>query len=132
MAKEMEIFDSLIQSQKEMLDTWIRVQKDFFSNMADSARRMQEAAICPGCTEEAEGAQKETIDRYNQMVDTMVNSSKIIADQAMKLQDAWQETFKKQIDTSMGMARNFMELGRQRMEQAQQGRWQQQRGEEAA
>ena len=114
MAKEMEIFDSWIQSQKEMMDTFIRMQKDFFGAMADSAKKMQESMLCAGGAQEAEGAQK----GYSQMVDTMMNSSRTFTDQAMRMQDAWLETFRRQMDMATGMGRNFMEFG-SRAQQAQ-------------
>ncbi len=119
MAKEMEIFDSWVQSQKEMMDTWMRMQKDFFGMMADSARKMQEAMLCQFGAQEAEGAQQEAAGRYNQMVDTMMNSSRMFTDQAMRLQDAWMEAFRRQVEVAAGMGRTFMERGWQATQQAQ-------------
>ncbi len=132
MAKEMEIFDSWVQSQKEMMDTWMRMQKDFFGMMADSARKMQEAMLCQFGVPEAEGAQKETLSRYNQMVDTMMNSTRMFTDQAMKVQDAWMEAFRRQVEVAAGVGRTFMERGWQAGPQAQPHEHHAEHGQEAA
>ena len=47
MAKEFEILDSYVQSQKEFMETLMNTQKELWERMAESTRKMQEAMLSP-------------------------------------------------------------------------------------
>jgi hypothetical protein len=124
MAKEFEILDSLIQSQKEFMETWMTTQKELWERMAESTRKMQEAMLSPLCSTpsgnagDMEGAQKEAFNVYNTMVETMVNTSKVYTDEAIRMQEAWRHTIDKQMEIGRRMNTNMFEMGRRTAEEA--------------
>jgi len=139
MAKEFEILDSYVQSQKEFMETLMNTQKELWERMAESTRKMQEAMLSPMCSaqsqghaggQEMEGAQKEAFNVYNTMVETMVNTSKAYTDEVIKMQEAWRHTIDKQMEIGRRMNTNLFEMGRHAAEEA--GHKTEQGGEEAA
>jgi hypothetical protein len=135
MAKEFEILDSYVQSQKEFMETLMNTQKELWERMTESTRKMQEAMLNPIFQpqsqgtggEMGEGAQKEAFNIYNTMVETMVNTSKAYTDEVIKMQEAWRHTIDKQMEIGRRMNANLFEMGRHAAEEAgKQG------GEEAA
>jgi hypothetical protein len=140
MAKEFEILDSLVQSQKEFMETWMNTQKELWERMAESTRKMQDAMLGPLCSTPFQGrtgemgdpqaTQKEAFNIYNTMVDTMVNTSKVYTDQVIKMQEAWRHTIDKQMEIGRRMNTNLFEMGRHVAEEA--GRRQAEGTEEAA
>lgn len=126
MAKEFEMLDSMIQSQKEFMETWMTTQKELWDRMAESTRKVQEAMLSPLCStpsqgqsgQEMEGAQKEAFNIYNTMMETMVNTSKVYTDEAIRMQEAWRHTIDKQMEIGRRMGTNLFEMGRHAAEEA--------------
>ena len=118
----------------------MNTQKELWERMAESTRKMQEAMLNPLCSAPfqgnagemgAEGAQKEAFNVYNTMVETMVNTSKVYADEAIKMQEAWRHTIDKQMEIGRRMGTNMFEMGRHAAEEASR-KAQMAEGEQAA
>jgi hypothetical protein len=138
MAKEFEILDSLVQSQKEFMETWMTTQKELWERMSESSRKMQEAMLSPLCSPQSgnsgdmEGAQKEAFNVYNTMVETMVNTSKVYTDEVIRMQEAWRHTIDKQMEIGRRMNTNIFEMGRRTAEEAVRRAQTSSEGEQAA
>jgi hypothetical protein len=47
---------------------------------------------------------------YRSALTTMMDSSKVLTDEAGKMQDTWKKSVEKQLDMSRDMAKNFSEF----------------------
>jgi hypothetical protein len=116
--REKQAFDVWMQSQKEFMDTWMKAQKEFWENLTESARKLQEGFAHSACGQAQAGAgnfpSKEAMGMYNSMVETMFNSTKVYADEYIKMQEAWNQTISKQMEMWQRMAANMFEVGRQK------------------
>lgn len=118
MEKEKETFDAWMQSQRDFMDTWMKTQKRFWENMTESTKKLQETFVRSACGPAQEGAEgfppREAFNIYNTMVETMFNSTKGYADEAIKLQEAWNHNISRQMEMCMRMASNMFDMGRQK------------------
>lgn len=108
MEKAMEFFDAWIKSQKEFLDNWVKSQRDFMNNWTESTKKLQESFMSLGWTQQGPG--KEMLSVYTSWVNTMVNSSKVFTDEAVKIQENWRTTMERQMEMSREMTKNFLDL----------------------
>ena len=118
MEKEQGTFDVWMQSQKEFMDTWMRTQKQFWENVTESTRKLQEGFVRTACSQAQGGPEtfppKEAMAVYNTMVETMLNSTRVYADEFIKMQEAWNHTVAQQMEMCRRMASNVFEFGRQK------------------
>ena len=112
MEKVLEFFDAWVKSQKEFMENWVKSQKEFMENWTEATKKMQESFTGIGGSQE--GPAKEMQNLYNSWVNTMVNSSKSFSAEAAKIQEAWKNTFEKQLEMSREMIKNFSELFKQK------------------
>lgn len=108
MEKGLEFFDAWVKSQKEFLETWLQSQKEFLANWSESIKKLQESFVNMGSSQEGPG--KEMADLFNSWFTTMVNSSKVFSDEAVKIQETWKNTFEKQMEMSREMVKNLSRL----------------------
>jgi hypothetical protein len=109
MEKAFEFFDGWVKSQKDFLENWVKSQKEFMENWTEATKKLQEAFLGQrGFQEGAAG--KETIELYRAWVDTMVNSSKVFTDEAIKIQETWKNTVEKQMEMSKEMVKKYSGL----------------------
>jgi hypothetical protein len=113
MEKGLEFFDAWVKSQKEFLDTWLQSQKEFLADWSESIRKLQESCVNMGSSQEGPG--KETAALFNSWFTTIVNSSKVFSDEAVKIQETWKNTIEKQMEITGEMVKNlsgcFMQTG---------------------
>ncbi|MGA2193553.1 MAG: hypothetical protein ABSG42_09300 [Nitrospirota bacterium] len=129
MARETEIFDAWIQSQREFMESVMKGQQELLNNITDSARKMQDAFLRPLCSQpgsESDPSQRQAFNAYNTVVETMVNSSKLFTDEVMRMQEAWRHTLDRQVDIGKRMTSSMFEMGRRSAEEAAE------KGKEAA
>jgi hypothetical protein len=107
MEKVVEIVDAWVKSQKEFMENWVKSQKEFMGKWTDATKKMQESFASMGGAQE--GPAKEMLTFYNSWLTTMVNSSKVFADEAGKIQETWKTTIEKQMDMSREMVKNMSE-----------------------
>lgn len=104
MEKIMELLDTMLKSQKEILDSWVHSQKQFMENWTEATKVMQGSLLSMEGPQE--NAAKEMLNLYKSALTTMVDSSKVLADEAGKLQVTWKNTVEKQMEMSRDMVKN--------------------------
>ncbi len=109
MEKAFEFFDGWLKSQKDFLENWVKTQKEFMENWTEATKKLQEAFFSQVGSHDGPTG-KEMYELYNSWVTTMVNSSKVFTDEAIKIQDTWKNTVEKQMEMSKEMVKNFSEL----------------------
>lgn len=108
MEKALEFFDAWVKSQKDFLENWVKTQKEFMENWTEATKKLQEGFLSLGGPQEGPG--KEMLNLYNSWINTMLNSSKVFTDEAVKIQENWKNTVEKQMEMSREMVKNFLEL----------------------
>lgn len=107
MEKLLELVDAWMKSQKEFMDNWAKSQKEFMDSWTEASRKLQESFGKVGLPQE--GPAKEMMNIYNSWASTMMNSSKVFAEEAAKIQDSWKVSIEKQMDMSREMLKSLSE-----------------------
>jgi hypothetical protein len=108
MDKMIEFVDTMMKSQKEFMENWVNSQKQFMESWTDAAKIMQGSLLNMG--EPQEGTSKEMINLYRSAITTMMDSSKVLTDEAGKMQETWKKSVEKQLDMSRDMVKNFSQF----------------------
>jgi hypothetical protein len=108
MDKMIEFVDTMMKSQKEFMENWVNSQRQFMQSWTDAAKIMQGSLLSMG--EPQEGTSKEMVNLYRSALATMMDSSKVLTDEAEKMQDTWKKSVEKQLDMSRDMVKNFSEF----------------------
>ncbi len=103
-----QLFDSWMNTQKDVMETWVRSQKEFVDTWVDATKKLQESFLNTGGAQE--GTINENLNVYRSWLTTMSNSSKVFTDQAGRIQDTWKNAVEKQMDVSREMVNHFAEL----------------------
>jgi hypothetical protein len=77
-------------------------------NWLEATKKMQESFLSMGGTQE--GTTKEMLNLYKSTLTTMVDSSKVLTDEAERIQETLKNAIAKQLDMSRDMVKNFSEL----------------------
>ena len=102
----MELVDAWMKSQTEFMEKWLKSQKEFMGNWTEATRKLQESFMSMSSSQD--GPAKEMFGLYNTWFNTMVNSSKVFADEAGKAQETWKNTIEKQMEMSREMTKGFL------------------------
>lgn len=105
MEKVIDMVDTMMKAQKEFLDSWVNSQKQFMENWTEATKVMQGSLLSLEVPQE--NAAKEMLNLYKSALTTIVDSTKVLADEAGKLQTTWKNTVEKQMDMSRDMVKNF-------------------------
>jgi hypothetical protein len=108
MEKIMEFMDALMNSQKEFMESWVNSQKQYMDSLRGAAKTMQESLLSFGGSQE--GSTKDLLNLYKSALTTMVDSSKVLTDEAEKIQETWKIAIAKQLDMNRDMVKNFSDL----------------------
>jgi len=109
MEKAAEILETWFKSQREFMENWTKSQKEFMENWTESSKKLQESFLNLDALKEGMPG-KEMFTMYNSWFNTMVNSSKIFTDEAIKIQDTWKTSVEKQMEMSQEMFKKFPEF----------------------
>ena len=101
MDKAMEIVDSWIKNQKDFMDNCVKSQKEATEKWAEATKKMQASLMSLGGSQE--GPVKEVMGLYNSWLTTMVNSAKTFTDESGKIQATWKSTVEKQMEMTREM-----------------------------
>lgn len=112
MEKAFEFFNGWLKSQRDFLENWVKTQKEFMENWTEATKSLQEALFSQAGSHNGPTG-KEMTELYNSWVTTMVGSSKVFTDEAIKIQETWKKTVEKQMEMSKEMFKSFSELLRQ-------------------
>ncbi len=94
--KNVEYFEMLMKQLKEFMDIWITSQKEFMESWLEASRKLQESFLSAGGGQLGK-PEKDMLGMYNTWFNTIVNSSKVFTDQAMKMQEAWRAAAEEQM-----------------------------------
>ena len=108
MDRVLEFIDLWMKAQKEFMENWVKSQKEFMENWLAATQKMQESFLAIGGPRE--GETKETSDLYKTWLTTMVNSSKVMSEEAARVQETWKNAVEKQMDLNRELAKNFSDL----------------------
>ncbi|MDH4100314.1 MAG: hypothetical protein OEV28_07030 [Nitrospirota bacterium] len=104
MEKGTEMFEEWIKLQKDFMENWVKGQKDFMEQWTEATTKFQKSFADMGKAQE--GPAKDMFDQYNAWLNTMISSSKVLTDEAVKIQGAWVSSVEKQME----MYKNFSKL----------------------
>jgi hypothetical protein len=108
MEKMLEYVDAWTQSQKDFMENWVNSQKEFTENWTVSTKIIHDALI--SMARPPENTTREILDLYQSALMAMVDSSKVLADKAGKIQDTWEKNVARQMDISRELVKNYSEL----------------------
>jgi hypothetical protein len=106
MEKAYEFFEGWVKSQRDFLDNWVKTQKEFMENWTEATKKFQEAFFSRVGSHNGPGGE-EIIELYDAWINTMVNSSKVFTDEAIRIQETWKNTVEKQMEMSKEIVKNF-------------------------
>lgn len=113
MDKTVEFMDAWLKSQKDFLDNWVKTQREFLENWAEATRKLQDTFLSLGGPQIEGTPGKEMLTLYNSWMNSMNNSTKLLTDEMVKMQENWKNTVEKQMEFSREMLNNFGEFFRQ-------------------
>ena len=111
MEKQLEYFDVLANTQKQILGNLVSVQKDLRTQWLDSMSKVHSTVTSiPGIPETPQG--KEALNQFNTWFTTMISNTKTFSDEALKLQENLNTAFEKQLDLNREVVKSFSELAK--------------------
>lgn len=111
MEKQLEYFDVLANTQKQVLSNLIAAQKDLRTQWLDGMSKVHSTVTSiPGIPETPQS--KEALTQFNTWFSTMISSTKTFSDEALKLQENLNTAFEKQLDLSREVVKSFSELAK--------------------
>jgi hypothetical protein len=105
MEKILEFVDTWMKSQKDFMEGWVKSQKEFMDNWTVATKIIHDSLLNMG--KSPEGTAKEVVDLYQSALMSMVDSSKVLTDEAGKVQETWKNTVAKQMDMSREMVKTY-------------------------
>ncbi|MES2180961.1 MAG: hypothetical protein V4493_02550 [Pseudomonadota bacterium] len=109
MEKQLEYFDVLANTQKQVLGNILTAQKDLREQWLEAVGKAHTALTSiPGLPETAQT--KEALNQYNTWFNTAVSNSKQATDEALKIQNNWLSAYDKQVAISRDVLKNFVDL----------------------
>ena len=114
MENQLEYFDVLANTQKQVLGNLVTAQKDLRAQWLDSMSKVHSTVTSipgiPGLSDTPQS--KEALNQFNTWFNTMVTSTKTFSDEALKMQENLNTAFEKQIDLSREVVKSFSELAK--------------------
>lgn len=111
MEKQLEYFDVLANTQKQILGNLVSVQKDLRTQWLDSMSKVHSTVTSiPGIPETPQS--KEALNQFNTWFTTMISNTKTFSDEALKLQENLNTAFEKQLDLNREVVKSFSELAK--------------------
>ncbi len=108
MDKMLELVDQWMRSQTEFMESWMKSQKQFMDNWTVATKIIHDSLFRAGGP--PEGKTKEIMELYQSALMSLVDSSKVLTNEAEKIQERWKNSVEKQMDMSNEMVKNFSEL----------------------
>jgi len=97
----MEMVDSCMNAQKDFMNSCVNAQKDGMERWTEATMKLQEPLLNMGGT--PAGPMKDMMGFYKSCLTTMMNSTKTVAEESGKMQDAWKSAVEKQMEMSREM-----------------------------
>jgi predicted RND superfamily exporter protein len=111
MEKQLEYFDVLANTQKQVLGNLVTAQKDLRTQLLDGMSKVQTTLTSiPGVSETPQS--KEALNQFNSWFNIMISSTKSFSEEALKMQENLNSAFEKQLDISRNVVKGFSELAK--------------------
>jgi hypothetical protein len=111
METQLDYFDTLANTQKQAMENLLSAQKQVRAQWLDTLQKMQESITALPGTPDIPQA-KEAINLFNNWFSTMLNASKAIGDEALKLQETWNGALDTQVAISREVISNLSEISK--------------------
>lgn len=109
MEKQLEYFDVLATTQKQVFNSILNAQKDLRDQWLTAVSKAHTAfTSIPGLPETPQT--KEALNQYNTWFSTALSSTKDANDEALKIQNNWIGAYEKQVAISRDVLKNFVDL----------------------
>ena len=109
MEKQLEYFDVLTNTQKQVFNNLLSVQKDLRVQWIEAISKTQAAfTSVPGLPETPQT--KEALNQFNTWFSTVASSSQTATEEALKTQEYWINAYEKQLAISRDVLKNFIDL----------------------
>jgi hypothetical protein len=109
MESQLDYFDAWTNTHKAFIGNILNAQKELRSLWIDSVQKMQDSfSQMPGVQENPQA--KEALNLYNPWFSTMLNTTKAISDEALKVQETLNSSIEKQIEISRELVSSLSEL----------------------
>ena len=109
-----DVFNSWMKSQKEVSDTLLKSQRELMDNWMSTTRNMQASFLALLTGEKSGGAK--SADEITKLAESwrlfMYDSSKVLNDNIVRMQDGWKTAFDKQMDMSKELAKKAADVVR--------------------
>lgn len=109
MDKQLEYFDVVASTQKQVLSNILTAQKDLRDQWLDAVGKAHSALTnIPGLPETAQT--REAFSQYSKWINTAVSNTKQATEEAQKIQDNWLSAYDKQVAINRDVLKNFVDL----------------------
>ena len=109
MDKQLEYFDTLANTQKQVFNSLLTAQKDLRAQWVDAISKTHAAfTSIPGLPETPQT--KEALSQFNTWFSTVANNSQTATEEALKTQETWIAAYEKQLAVSRDVLKNFIEI----------------------
>lgn len=111
MEKQLEYFDILANSQKQVLNNLVSAQKDLRTQWLDGINKVHSNITnLPGIPDTAQT--KEALNQYNAWFNHALTTAKTLSDEALKVQENLNSAFGKQLDINREVVKSFSEYAK--------------------
>ena len=109
METQLDYFDAWTNTQKAFIANILNAQKELRSQWMVSVQKMQDSfSQLPSVQENPQV--KEALNLYNPWFNTMLNTTKALGDEALKVQETLNSSIEKQIEISRELVSSLSEL----------------------
>jgi hypothetical protein len=111
METQLDYFDTWMNTQKAFMNNMLNAQKEMRSQWLDSVQKVQDSiSKLPGVQENPQA--KEALNLYNTWFSTMLNTTKALGDEALKVQETLNTSIEKQIEMGRELVSSLSELSK--------------------
>jgi hypothetical protein len=111
METQIDYFDAWMNTQKAFMNNMLNAQKEMRSQWLDSVQKVQVSiSNLPGVQENPQA--KEALNLYNTWFSTMLNTTKALGDEALKVQETLNKSIEKQIEMGRELVNSLSELSK--------------------
>ena len=109
MKKQLEYFDDLANTQRQVISNLLNAQKELSVQWKAAINKSRDAfTSIPGLPETPQT--KVALNQFNTWFSTVTSNSQSATDEALKIQEYWINTYEKQLEISRGVLKSFIDI----------------------
>lgn len=109
MEKQLEYFDVVANTQKQVLSNIVGVQNDLRTQLLDSLGKVQEAVTTmPGLPDTPQT--KEALNHFSTWFGNVLTTTQTASEEALKTQENWINAFEKQVAINREVFKSFIDV----------------------